>query len=80
MARDLHVDIFQVIRLQGQRDQIDTRVHDAAYLERVASGALDAAEQRAIGFPWSERMVDSQTRSSTSKEHRMWTDRRNRRP
>jgi acetoin utilization deacetylase AcuC-like enzyme len=41
-----------------------TRVHSARYLERVAMGALDAAEQRAIGFPWSERMVERSRRSS----------------
>jgi acetoin utilization deacetylase AcuC-like enzyme len=41
-----------------------TRVHSARYLERVATGALDAAEQRAIGFPWSERMVERSRRSS----------------
>jgi acetoin utilization deacetylase AcuC-like enzyme len=40
------------------------RVHCAAYLERVASGSLSAAEQKAIGFPWSERMVERSRRSS----------------
>ena len=33
------------------------RAHCPRYLGRVARGELDAAEQRAIGFPWSERMV-----------------------
>ena len=33
------------------------RAHCPRYLARVASGALDAAELKAIGFPWSERMV-----------------------
>lgn len=33
------------------------RAHCPRYLERVATGALGAAEVRAIGFPWSERMV-----------------------
>jgi len=40
------------------------RVHCARYRERVASGALDAREQRAIGFPWSEAMVERSRRSS----------------
>ena len=40
------------------------RAHCARYRERVASGALSAAEQRAIGFPWSERMVERSRRSS----------------
>ena len=40
------------------------RVHCARYRERVATGALDAREQRAIGFPWSEAMVERSRRSS----------------
>ena len=30
------------------------RVHDPSYVAAVTSGTLAAAEQRAIGFPWSE--------------------------
>jgi acetoin utilization deacetylase AcuC-like enzyme len=41
-----------------------TRVHCPDYLGRVARGALSAAEQKAIGFPWSERMVERSRRSS----------------
>ena len=41
-----------------------TRVHCPAYLEKVATGGLSAAEQKAIGFPWSERMVERSRRSS----------------
>src|SRR6185503_973493 len=37
----------------GVTDAQIERVHCARYRERVASGALDAREQRAIGFPWS---------------------------
>jgi acetoin utilization deacetylase AcuC-like enzyme len=40
------------------------RAHCADYLRRVATGSLDAAEVRAIGFPWSERMVERSRRSS----------------
>src|SRR6266849_3809775 len=40
------------------------RVHCPRYLERVATGALDAAELKAIGFPWSERMVERSRQSS----------------
>lgn len=40
------------------------RVHDGEYLRRVVQGELTAAEQRAIGFPWSERMVERSRRSS----------------
>ena len=40
------------------------RAHDAGYLQRVASGTLDAAEVRRIGFPWSEAMVERSRRSA----------------
>ncbi|MDQ3027958.1 MAG: histone deacetylase [Pseudomonadota bacterium] len=40
------------------------RVHCPEYLRRVVTGALDATEQRAIGFPWSERMVERSRQSS----------------
>ena len=45
-------------------DREITRAHCPRYLERVAKGALDATEIRAIGFPWSERMVERSRRSS----------------
>ncbi|CAH2804670.1 MAG: Deacetylases, including yeast histone deacetylase and acetoin utilization protein [Candidatus Burkholderia crenata] len=38
-------------------------VHAADYIERVATGALDAREQREIGFPWSPEMVERARRS-----------------
>jgi len=37
--------------------------HDAGYVDAVASGTLDAAAQRAIGFPWSAEMVERSRRS-----------------
>jgi len=40
------------------------RVHCPRYLGRVARGELDAAEQRAIGFPWSQPMVLRSRQSS----------------
>ena len=39
------------------------RVHAVDYIERVATGALDAREQREIGFPWSPEMVERARRS-----------------
>ena len=48
----------------GVTDGEITRVHCPAYLAKVTSGALSAAEQKAIGFPWSERMVERSRRSS----------------
>jgi acetoin utilization deacetylase AcuC-like enzyme len=38
-------------------------VHDPAYVAAVTSGTLAVAEQRAIGFPWSQEMVDRSRRS-----------------
>jgi acetoin utilization deacetylase AcuC-like enzyme len=40
------------------------RVHCPRYYGRVTRGELDAAEQKAIGFPWSERMVMRSRQSS----------------
>jgi acetoin utilization deacetylase AcuC-like enzyme len=40
------------------------RAHGAAYLERVKTGALSAAEMRCIGFPWTPAMVERSRRSS----------------
>jgi acetoin utilization deacetylase AcuC-like enzyme len=37
--------------------------HTPAYLNAVVDGTLGAAEQREIGFPWSEAMVDRARRS-----------------
>ncbi|WP_428423542.1 histone deacetylase family protein [Methylibium sp.] len=39
------------------------RVHDPAWVNAVAEGALSAAQQREIGFPWSEPMVERSRRS-----------------
>ena len=38
-------------------------VHTPNYISAVAEGLLGAAEQRAIGFPWSPRMVERARRS-----------------
>jgi acetoin utilization deacetylase AcuC-like enzyme len=37
--------------------------HDPAYVRRVVDGSLDAQEQRRIGFPWSQQMVERSRRS-----------------
>ncbi len=39
------------------------RAHDEDYVRRVVAGQLSAAEQRAIGFPWSPEMVERSRRS-----------------
>jgi acetoin utilization deacetylase AcuC-like enzyme len=38
-------------------------VHDAGYLEAVASGTLPPLDQRRIGFPWTSEMVERSRRS-----------------
>lgn len=38
--------------------------HDLGYLGRVCRGELSAREQREIGFPWSEQMVERSLRST----------------
>jgi acetoin utilization deacetylase AcuC-like enzyme len=40
------------------------RVHDAAYVNRLLHGTMPAAEQRALGFPWSEALVERSFRAS----------------
>ena len=45
-------------------DEQILRAHDREYLGRVVSGALSAAEIRAIGFPWSPAMVERSRRSA----------------
>jgi acetoin utilization deacetylase AcuC-like enzyme len=45
----------------------DTQIlyaHDPAYLIKVLQGNLSPGEQREIGFPWSEKMVERSRRSS----------------
>jgi len=37
--------------------------HDPAWIDAVADGTTSAAQQREIGFPWSERMVERARRS-----------------
>ncbi len=37
--------------------------HEPAWIEAVAQGTTTAAQQREIGFPWSERMVERARRS-----------------
>jgi acetoin utilization deacetylase AcuC-like enzyme len=48
----------------GVTDGEITRVHCPDYLQRVACGALSPAEQKAIGFPWSQPLVERSRRSS----------------
>jgi acetoin utilization deacetylase AcuC-like enzyme len=40
------------------------RVHDRAYLDRLLHGTMPASEQRTLGFPWSEGLVERSFRAS----------------
>ncbi len=40
------------------------QAHDAAYLRKVERGRLTALEQRRIGFPWSQQLVERSRRST----------------
>jgi acetoin utilization deacetylase AcuC-like enzyme len=40
------------------------RAHDREYIDRVSCGRLSEKEQKAIGFPWSEGMVERSRRSA----------------
>jgi len=45
----------------------DTQIlyaHDPQYLIKIIQGNLDPKEQREIGFPWSEKMVERSRRSA----------------
>lgn len=44
-------------------DGVLALAHHPAYIERVSYGLLSAAEQKAIGFPWSPQMVERSRRS-----------------
>jgi acetoin utilization deacetylase AcuC-like enzyme len=46
------------------RDEEIVRAHCPGYLGRVVGGTLSAAEQRAIGFPWTPQMVERSRRTS----------------
>jgi acetoin utilization deacetylase AcuC-like enzyme len=47
-------------------DGILALAHHPAYIQAVKSGELSALQQRQIGFPWSEQMVERSRRSAGS--------------
>lgn len=40
------------------------RVHDAVFVERMRTGALDRREQRVLGLPWSQELVERARRGT----------------
>jgi acetoin utilization deacetylase AcuC-like enzyme len=45
-------------------DGVLALAHHPDYIERISSGTLTPAEQRAIGFPWTPKMVERSRRSA----------------
>lgn len=67
MLRDLAVALIPTLQCHeapSTSDGVLALAHHPHYIHRVTSGALSADEQRAIGFPWSEAMVERSRRSS----------------
>jgi acetoin utilization deacetylase AcuC-like enzyme len=66
LTRDLAVarvpDLELVVPEPATREQLQ-RVHAGDYVDAVFDGRLSAKEQREIGFPWSEAMVERSRRS-----------------
>lgn len=48
----------------GATDGVLALAHHPRYIGRVAGGGLSAAEQKAIGFPWTPQMVERSRRST----------------
>ena len=65
MLRDLVLGLpnIQLHEAPRARDTELLLAHDASYVQRVISGTLSEAEQKEIGFPWSEKMVERSRRS-----------------
>jgi acetoin utilization deacetylase AcuC-like enzyme len=55
---------YQLCIPEAAKDGDILLAHDAAYLQKVVSGGLSEREIRALGFPWSERLVERSRRSS----------------
>ena len=49
---------LEVREAEPAPDAILALAHDLRYVQAIAGNGLSAAEQRAIGFPWSEAMVE----------------------
>jgi acetoin utilization deacetylase AcuC-like enzyme len=55
---------YQLYIPEAAEDADILLAHDAGYLQRVVDGALSEREIRALGFPWSEQLVERSRRSS----------------
>jgi acetoin utilization deacetylase AcuC-like enzyme len=64
VARDGICGSGELLTPRAVTDQEILRAHAPDYLKRVVSGELTHKEERRIGFPWSERMVERSRRAS----------------
>ena len=55
---------LEFVEPHAATDEELLRVHDRGYVGRVFSGTLTRDEQRRIGFPWSEQLVERSLRST----------------
>lgn len=55
---------LEFVEPHAATDEELLRVHDRGYVGRVLSGTLTKDEQRRIGFPWSEPLVERSLRST----------------
>ena len=54
----------RLVEPEAATDGVLALAHHPRYIRRLADGELSAAEQRAIGFPWSPAMVERSRRST----------------
>ena len=64
--RDLVSDLngVELIEAPAASDTQILYAHDPSYLIKVIEGKLSSQEQKEIGFPWSEKMVERSRRSA----------------
>ena len=63
LSRDEVAHCRRVLEAAAWADGELALAHDPAWIDAVFSGATTPAQQREIGFPWSERMVERARRS-----------------
>lgn len=57
-------DSIELIEAPAANDTQILYAHDPLYLIKIMEGKLSPSEQREIGFPWSEKMVERSRRSA----------------
>ena len=57
------VEVEKLLVPEPASDEELLRVHDFDYISRVRDGRLDRRQVRAMGFPWSQQLVERSRRS-----------------